>query len=96
MHIVHRDLKPDNILVSPNGHVAIADFGFAKQCSKDLWANGRIRGAMGTPGYMAPEVLFSHLAGDGSSYAIDIWGFGMILLELLLGEVRSSFSFDFS
>jgi serine/threonine protein kinase len=88
LHIVHRDLKPDNVLISPNGHLAIADFGFAKSFSTKRWADSRMTEPLGTAGYFAPEILDHHLATAGYSSAIDVWGYGMILLELLLGKVR--------
>lgn len=48
--IVYRDLKPENILLSIDGHVKIADFGFAKFCPNTTWT------LCGTPDYLAPEV----------------------------------------
>lgn len=48
--IVYRDLKPENILLNPDGHIKIADFGFAKSCETVTWT------LCGTPDYLAPEV----------------------------------------
>lgn len=48
--IVYRDLKLENILLSADGHIKIADFGFAKRCSTSTWT------LCGTPDYLAPEV----------------------------------------
>jgi serine/threonine protein kinase len=87
MHIVHRDLKPDNILISPNGHLAVGDFGFAKSFSGKRWANARMTEPLGTAGYIAPEMLDHHLPTVGYSHSIDVWGYGIILLEMLIGKV---------
>ena len=67
--ILHRDLKLPNIL-RHNGHVKIADFGFAKVLNKDMWAETML----GSPINMAPEVL------DGISYdnKADVWSLGVI------------------
>ncbi len=48
--IVYRDLKPENILLNSDGHIKIADFGFAKSCETVTWT------LCGTPDYLAPEV----------------------------------------
>ncbi|KAF7986669.1 hypothetical protein HWV62_26518 [Athelia sp. TMB] len=85
--VVHRDLKPDNILITPNGHLAIADFGLSKQ-----FFAGRIRPEMkmferwGTDGYLAPEVLAETCFTEGYTGAVDIWGYGIMLYEMLLGR----------
>ncbi|KAI1293231.1 kinase-like protein [Xylaria venustula] len=70
---VHRDLKPMNILVSkpgPEWHVKVADFGISKQTDGTAAATHNI----GTPGYMAPELLGS---ADYTA-AVDVWALGAV------------------
>ncbi|KAI0740734.1 kinase-like domain-containing protein [Earliella scabrosa] len=53
--IIYRDLKPENILVNSDGHIKIADFGFASRCKTTVWT------LCGTSEYLAPEVCRSIL-----------------------------------
>ena len=53
----HRDLKPENILVDRTGHLKLADFGSAGLMDKDGFVTTQF--PVGTPGYLAPEVLES-------------------------------------
>lgn len=88
LRVVHRDLKPDNILVTPNGHIAVADFGLARPFTRKLGPQSLMYEDVGTPGYFAPE--FFHLPeGEGYTSAIDTWGFGVILYEAYTGKVCS-------
>jgi serine/threonine-protein kinase ULK/ATG1 len=79
LHIVHRDLKPHNILLK-NNTIKICDFGFA--CYSDDIDNK----ICGSPFYMAPEMLNKKNYDD----TIDLWSLGIILLQMLNGEVPYS------
>lgn len=85
LRVVHLDLKMENVLVTPSGHVCIADFGNAEVLDRKLtyqqFHNERIYGASGTDGYLPPE----RVEGDqGYNFKTDTWTYGSILLELLL------------
>lgn len=76
--ILHRDLKPNNLLISPNGLLKIADFGLARSLgnpNEDLSSN------VVTRWYRAPELLFG---AKHYTEAIDIWSIGIIFAELML------------
>ncbi|WP_146155453.1 serine/threonine-protein kinase [Enhygromyxa salina] len=80
--VVHRDLKPANVLVEPGGRAVITDFGIARGVQGSD-ATLQTHGTLGTPAYMAPE----QLAGERVSAASDVYSLGLIVHELLTGEL---------
>jgi serine/threonine-protein kinase len=79
--VVHRDLKPDNVLLEQGGRVVVTDFGIARALEHERTrATG---GIAGTPAYMAPE----QLAGGDIDGRADLYALGVVLFEMLTGEL---------
>jgi serine/threonine protein kinase len=83
--IVHRDLKPQNILIDKSGKTRLVDFGLAKDWLDDQSAPTMTGTMLGTPAYIAPEQASA--AVGKASPATDIYSAGIILYELLTGEL---------
>lgn len=85
-HIIHRDLKPQNILISIKNNdeiIKLADFGLAKYFNKQQIESQDLNSTIcGSPIYMAPEMLTK------CKYNIkaDLWSFGIIMYEMLVGS----------
>ena len=82
--VVHRDLKPDNILVKPEGHPKLLDFGIAKLLSP-LETGGEKTGTLVrlmTPDFASPEQVL----GERVTTASDVYALGVVLYELLSGH----------
>lgn len=78
---IHRDLKSQNILLSSKGEVKLTDFGVSTQLSSNF---SRRNTTVGTPYWMAPEVIVNNNGGHNSK--ADIWSLGCCLYELFNGK----------
>ncbi len=80
--LVHRDVKPQNVLLSSTGEVKVTDFGIARSLEVEhgLTQTGTV---MGTGEYLAPE----QASGQPISAATDVYSLGIVLWELLTGDV---------
>lgn len=79
-HCAHRDLKLENVLLSSDGTLKLADFGFTRNYS----SKSILETICGTTPYMAPELL------NGEKYtpeAIDVWSMGIILYALIYSQL---------
>ena len=80
--LVHRDVKPANVLLTPEGHAYLTDFGLTKQIKSDPEAT-RTGMILGTLDYIAPE----QIRGEAIGPYTDVYSLGCMLCHLLTGEV---------
>ena len=79
--LIHRDVKPGNVMVAPNGHVTLTDFGIARaEQGTRLTRSGVV---IGTPAYMSPEQALGQPVGKSS----DQYALAVMAYEMLAGTV---------
>jgi serine/threonine-protein kinase len=81
--VIHRDLKPQNVLLTSEGQVYLADFGVAKLLERSAIAKTSTGGILGTPAYMAPE----QAQGLAVTPAVDLYALGVIAFQWLTGDL---------
>ncbi|CAG0980521.1 eukaryotic-like serine/threonine-protein kinase [Anaerolineales bacterium] len=90
--ILHRDIKPSNVMIAKDGNMYLADFGLARiaQAGESTMSSDSI---MGTPQYISPEQAMGKKDLDAGT---DIYSFGVMLYELVVGQVPFSADTPFS
>ncbi len=90
--VLHRDVKPSNVLIATDGYVYLADFGLARiaQAGESTMSSDAI---LGTPQYISPEQAVGKKDLDEGT---DIYSFGMMLYEMVVGRVPFNADTPFS
>ncbi len=90
--ILHRDIKPSNILLCPDGSIYLADFGLARiaQAGESTLSSEML---LGTPHYISPEQARGERNLDAGT---DIYSFGVVLYEMVVGRVPFNADTPFS
>ncbi|KAA1469631.1 kinase-like protein [Dentipellis sp. KUC8613] len=92
--IIHRDIKPENVFLTPNGHLALADFSigeFPEIPKGGSFKDGKLYDLVGTECRYAPEQVVKTCEKNGYNYKVDIWAYGILLLELFIGGGEAYF-----
>ncbi|PVZ96931.1 hypothetical protein BB558_007131 [Smittium angustum] len=75
-HVIHRDIKPENLLLSSDGRLKLADFGWSVHAP-----TSRRKTLCGTLDYLPPEMV----EGKDHNNAVDLWTLGVLMFEFLVG-----------
>ncbi|XP_056624995.1 misshapen-like kinase 1 isoform X2 [Triplophysa dalaica] len=82
-HVIHRDIKGQNVLLTENAEIKLVDFGVSAQLDRTI---GRRNTFIGTPYWMAPEVIACDENPDATyDYRSDVWSLGITALEMAEG-----------
>jgi Tol biopolymer transport system component/tRNA A-37 threonylcarbamoyl transferase component Bud32 len=88
--VIHRDLKTANVVITPDGRAKVLDFGLARRVPSELATtvtrssdSQPAQAIAGTLAYLAPEALLGDVADERS----DIWALGVLLYEIVAGEL---------
>ena len=82
MGIIHRDVKPENILISKDGRIKVADFGLARNMTMAQTMTAESSVVLGSISYLSPEQVQRGIADARS----DVYAIGIVLFEMLLGK----------